>query len=133
MEVLNKHISLRRENNKFYEEIFKCINGIKVFKEPNLDFFSNYWLSCIHIKKEIAGFDRKDLRLELLKNNIESRPLWKPMHLQPIFKESPFYGSNISEDLFNNGLCLPSGSNLTGDDKRRIKSVITNFVKDIQK
>ena len=70
------------------------------------------------------GKSREDLRLQLENENIESRPLWKPMHLQPGFKNAPYYGGSVSEELFNNGLCLPSGSNLNSDDITRIKSVL---------
>ena len=71
--------------------------------------------------------NREDLRLAFLEDNIESRPLWKPMHLQPVFESSPYYGGKISENLFDNGLCLPSGSNLSDDDRERIANVIRNY------
>jgi dTDP-4-amino-4,6-dideoxygalactose transaminase len=70
------------------------------------------------------GISAETLRLALEAENIESRPLWKPMHLQPIFEKYPYYGNNVSEELFENGLCLPSGSNLTDEDRKRIKKVI---------
>tara|TARA_R110000868_G_scaffold119018_10_gene315335 strand:+ start:3240 stop:4376 length:1137 start_codon:yes stop_codon:yes gene_type:complete len=128
MEVLDKHISLRRAMNQFYKNIFKNIEGITVFEEPNKDFFSNHWLSCIIIESDITGFNREDLRKELLSKNIESRPLWKPMHLQPVFKDFPFYGNTVSETLFNKGLCLPSGSNLTKKDKALIAKSILDYI-----
>ncbi|MDP5158440.1 MAG: aminotransferase class I/II-fold pyridoxal phosphate-dependent enzyme [Flaviramulus sp.] len=128
MEVLDKHIELRREMNKFYIDLFKNVNGVTVFQEPDLDYFSNHWLSCIVIESEITGFNREDLRLELLSYNIESRPLWKPMHLQPIFSNYPFFGSNVSENLFEKGLCLPSGSNLTKNDKEFITKTVSNYL-----
>ena len=127
MEVLDKHICLRRKNNQFYQELFKDVDGITVFKEPTNDFYSNHWLSCIIIDEAKTGFSRENVRLSLEKENIESRPLWKPMHLQPIFKECAYYGGTVSETLFKNGLCLPSGSNLTDLDRNRIKTVITAF------
>lgn len=128
MQVLNKHIALRRDMHNFYKNIFKDIDVIKVFEEVNDDVFSNHWLSAITVKKE-ASFTREDLRLALLEDNIESRPLWKPMHLQPIFEDLPFYGGNTAEDLFDRGLCLPSGSNLTEDEKSRISNKINDFLK----
>ncbi|GAA4967497.1 aminotransferase class I/II-fold pyridoxal phosphate-dependent enzyme [Algibacter aquimarinus] len=128
MEVIDKHISLRRSMNIFYKEIFKDVKGVSVFQEPNTDYFSNHWLSCILIESKITGFTRDDLRIELSRKNIESRPLWKPMHLQPIFKDYPFYGSNVSESLFNNGLCLPSGSNLTKKEKALIAKTILDYI-----
>ena len=131
MEVLDQHISLRRKNNQFYKSIFKNISGVSVLTEPNEDYFSNHWLSCIVVNEKEAGFNREDLRLKLLEDNIESRPLWKPMHLQPFYKDSTFYGANVSEELFDNGLCLPSGSNLTDDDRARIKGQLGAFIEDL--
>ena len=127
MQVLDAHVTLRREMHDFYVQLFEDTPGITVFAENTSERYSNHWLSCIVIDPVLAGFTSTDLRLELEKSNIESRPLWKPMHLQPIFKTAPYYGSDISEHLFKNGLCLPSGSNLTLDDKNRIKKAVENF------
>ena len=127
MQVLDAHVTLRREMHDFYVQLFEDTPGITVFAENTSERYSNHWLSCIVIDPILAGFTSTDLRLELEKSNIESRPLWKPMHLQPIFKTAPYYGSDISEHLFKNGLCLPSGSNLTLDDKNRIKKAVENF------
>jgi dTDP-4-amino-4,6-dideoxygalactose transaminase len=127
MEVLEEHVNLRREMHDFYVNFFKDIDGVSVFKEPNADFYSNFWLSCIVIDSDKIGKTREDLRLALEANNIESRPLWKPMHLQPIFKDYSFYGGKVSEQLFENGLCLPSGSNMTESDKARISSTLYEF------
>ncbi|MCH3883144.1 MULTISPECIES: DegT/DnrJ/EryC1/StrS family aminotransferase [Tenacibaculum] len=128
MEVLDKHIGLRRSMNHFYRDLFKDVNGVDVFVEPTQDYFSNHWLSCITIDKQKTGFTREKLRLKLLEDNIESRPLWKPMHLQPVFKECEYFGSKVSETLFENGLCLPSGSNLTIEDRKRITKSIKQFI-----
>ena len=128
MEVLDKHIDLRRNMNQFYQALFKNIDGITIFKEPTKDCFSNHWLSCILIDPNITGFTREDLRLHLEKDDIESRPLWKPMHLQPVFKDVAYYGGTVSESLFKDGLCLPSGSNLTNEDRSRINTVISLFI-----
>ena len=128
MEVLDKHILLRRDMNTFYTNLFQDIPGISIFKEPSQDYYSNHWLSAIIVDPDLTdGVTREDLRHAFAKANIESRPLWKPMHLQPIFKDYLYYGSNVSEKLFQQGLCLPSGSNLTSEDRNRIESVILDF------
>lgn len=131
MEVLNDRVEARRKNHEFYSEVFRNFEGINLFSEPNADFFSNHWLSAIVIDSKITGFTREDLRLKFLEKNIESRPLWKPMHLQPIFEDCLYYGNNIAENLFNDGLCLPSGSNLTPQEKERIHDVILSLKKEI--
>lgn len=123
-EVLEDRIQARRAMTEFYVELFKDIAGVTVFTEPNSDFYSNHWLSVITIDPNQTGITREELRLGLLEHNIESRPLWKPMHLQPIFENSPFYGGTVAEELFNKGLCLPSGSNLTDSEIEKIKSNI---------
>ena len=128
MEILDKHIVLRRKNNNFYQGLFMDFDGITVFKEPTNDFYSNHWLSCIVIDEQEIGFSREDVRLSLEKENIESRPLWKPMHLQPVFKDCAYYGGDVSEGLFKNGLCLPSGSNLTDEDRERIKTSLLKLL-----
>ena len=125
MEVLDEHVALRRAMHDFYVDIFASIEGVDVFSTPNDDYFANYWLTAITIDAtKTNGISRETLRLALEVENIESRPLWKPMHLQPIFSTYPYYGSNIAETLFDNGLCLPSGSNLTDTDRDRIAKVI---------
>jgi dTDP-4-amino-4,6-dideoxygalactose transaminase len=128
MEVLDKHVQKRREMQQFYTALFKEIEGVTVFTVPNGDYFANYWLSSIVVDSSLTnGKTREDLRIYLESKNIESRPLWKPMHLQPILEKYPYYGTYISEGLFNNGLCLPSGSNLTDEDKNRIQTEIQAF------
>ncbi|BAP33028.1 degt/dnrj/eryc1/strs aminotransferase [Chryseobacterium sp. StRB126] len=129
MEVLKDRIEARRGMHSFYVDIFKDIDGVDVFSEPNTDFYSNHWLSAIIVNPDITGKNREDLRLAFLEDNIESRPLWKPMHLQPVFADAPYYGTNISEKLFEDGLCLPSGSNLTEEEKERIATIINKFFK----
>ena len=130
MEVLNKHILLRRKMHDFYVDYFKHVEGITVLTEPNDHCYSNHWLSAIVIDPvKVDGNTREDLRLALEAENIESRPLWKPMHLQPIFEKYPYYGGDVAENLFKNGLCLPSGSNLTENDKNRIKEAFVAFFK----
>lgn len=129
MEVLDRHVTLRRAMHEFYGAIFRDIPGVTLFSVPNADYFSNYWLSAILIDPEVAnGMTSETMRLALEEENIESRPLWKPMHLQPIFEQYPYYGGEIAEKLFENGLCLPSGSNLTADDQSRIKAVLLRIL-----
>jgi dTDP-4-amino-4,6-dideoxygalactose transaminase len=125
MEVLDKHVSLRREMHSFYKSVFKEIEEASLFSEFNENYFSNFWLSTIVFSD--TKKNPEDLRLLFERENIETRPLWKPMHLQPIFKDAPYFGGNISETLFKNGLCLPSGSNLLVHDKERIKECLNNY------
>ncbi|PHR73274.1 MAG: hypothetical protein COA67_03685 [Lutibacter sp.] len=128
MEVLDEHVQLRRDNNKFYQDVFKNIDGVQVFVEPSNDFYSNHWLSCITIDTNLTTVDNEKLKDILFEENIEARPLWKPMHLQPIFEKYDYLGSKISESLFLNGLCLPSGSNLLPEEKERIiKAILKGF------
>ncbi|AQX04991.1 pyridoxal phosphate-dependent aminotransferase [Elizabethkingia meningoseptica] len=131
MEVLHDRVEARRKMHNFYVGLFNDIDGVKVFSEPTPDYFSNHWLSAITIDPKITGITREDLRLALLKDNIESRPLWKPMHMQPVFSNAPYYGGKVAEELFENGLCLPSGSNLTDDERERITKAIYRTLKKI--
>jgi dTDP-4-amino-4,6-dideoxygalactose transaminase len=128
MEVVDERVGARRKMHEFYVDLFKEINGVSVYTVPNGDYYANYWLTAILIDSaETAGITNETIRLKLLEENIESRPLWKPMHLQPIYRNYPYYGNNIAETLFNKGLCLPSGSNLSNEDRVRIKSVFLNL------
>ncbi|WKS94930.1 DegT/DnrJ/EryC1/StrS family aminotransferase [Riemerella columbina] len=131
MEVLDQRVAQRRANHDFYKALFSDIEGVTVFSEPSADYFSNHWLSAILIDPEKAGFTREDLRLRFLEDNIESRPLWKPMHLQPVFANAPYYGGKVAKNLFNNGLCLPSGSNLTDQDRARIAQVVQKMPRSV--
>ncbi len=125
MFVLEEHVARRREIHDLYVKLLDGVKGVKVMCQPEGgDFNSNYWLTCITVDPEEAGFTREDVRLALDGDNIESRPLWKPMHLQPVFKEAPFYGNGTSERLFEIGLCLPSGPMLTDQDIERVAKVI---------
>lgn len=127
MEVLKDRIEARRKMHDFYVELFKDIDGVEVFSEPTDEYFSNHWLSAIIFDEKETEKNRENLRLALLEDNIESRPLWKPMHLQPVFAETLYYGTNVAEKLFDNGLCLPSGSNLSDYDRERIKKIIKEY------
>ena len=124
MEVLADRVAARRAMNKFYQELFADIDGVTVFVEPSSDYFSNHWLSAILIDSKVAGKTREDLRLAFLVDDIESRPLWKPMHMQPVFADAPYYGGTVAEELFENGLCLPSGSNLRDMERERITAKV---------
>ena len=131
MEVLEDRILERRAMNKFYQDYFAAIEGVTVFKEPSEDFFSNHWLTAVVIDPEKTnGKSREDLRLALEAENIESRPIWKPMHLQPVFKSCPYYGGKVAESIFEHGLCLPSGSNLTDSERKRIQETLDMFFKN---
>ena len=126
MEVLDKHIALRRLMHQKYVDFFKEIESITILNEPDENYFSNHWLTAI----VIDSFEKREaLRLAFESQNIETRPLWKPMHLQPIFSNSPYYGNKNAENLFEKGLCLPSGSNLTDNQRERIIFVLEEFFK----
>jgi len=121
LKVLDQRVAARRANQDFYQALLTNVEGVEFLEEPE-GYFSNRWLSCIIIDPAIAGVSREDLRLALEKENIESRPLWKPMHLQPLFAHCDYYGTDFIEKLFQDGICLPSGSNLTPQEKERISS-----------
>jgi dTDP-4-amino-4,6-dideoxygalactose transaminase len=128
MQVLDDHVALRRNMNDFYVALFKDISNVTVFTAPNDDYYANHWLSAIIVESnQDKAIDRETLRLALEAANIESRPLWKPMHLQPVFEKYPYYGNKVAQNLFDNGLCLPSGSNLTDEDRERITAVVQEF------
>lgn len=127
MEVLEQRVERRRANNHFYKELFSNIEAVEVFSEANGDFYSNHWLTSITINQNLTSKTNQDLMSVFAEENIETRPLWKPMHLQPVFNDCPYYGETVAEDLFRRGVCLPSGSNITNDDKNRIKDVINNL------
>lgn len=125
MEVLNEHIELKREIHQFYVDLFSAIEGVSVYTVPNADFHANYWLTTILVNPlKSNGVTREMLRLAFAEKNIESRPLWKPLHLQPIFSQYQYYGNNVAESLFEKGLCLPCGPILSEKDRYRIKSVV---------
>ncbi|GAB3902986.1 DegT/DnrJ/EryC1/StrS family aminotransferase [Mucilaginibacter boryungensis] len=124
MQVLPSRINKRRDIFDQYVTHFGGAPGVSFLEEPK-GFFSNRWLSTLTIDPLKAnGVTREKLRLALFENNIESRPLWKPMHLQPVFKNCLFFGNNVSDKLFENGLCLPSGSNLSDNDLERVFTIM---------
>jgi dTDP-4-amino-4,6-dideoxygalactose transaminase len=124
MLVLNERVAQRRANHERYLQFFAKVPGVTMLLEPE-GFFSNRWLSCALIDPTLSGgVTRENVRLALEVENIESRPLWKPLHLQPVFEHCPYYGESVAETLFENGLCLPSGSNLSNEELERVFTVL---------
>ncbi|HPY67769.1 MAG TPA: aminotransferase class I/II-fold pyridoxal phosphate-dependent enzyme [Bacteroidales bacterium] len=130
MEVLDERIQQRRANYDFYLKSFSSYQGIEFLKEPSDAYFSNRWLTTVIIDANKTGIARERLQVELEKENIETRPLWKPMHLQPVFSSYPAYLNGVSESLFNTGLCLPSGSNMTEEQKCFVVEAIQKRIKN---
>jgi dTDP-4-amino-4,6-dideoxygalactose transaminase len=129
MLILADRIEQRRANNRFYREQFRDIDAISFQTEPSSDYFSNYWLTSILVDpKKANGKTREDIYAALNEVNIESRPLWKPMHMQPVFKDCPFYGDGTCEQLFRNGLCLPSGTSLTPYELQKVVDSIKQIL-----
>ncbi len=132
MEILDDHVSVCRSNYQFYKDLFKDVAGISFLDEPDEIYRSNFWLTTILIDEKAAGFNNYDLMEALDKANIESRPLWKPMHLQPFFASAEAYLNGVSEFLFNCGICLPSGKNMTEEERKRIRDCVEAFVAEKQ-
>jgi dTDP-4-amino-4,6-dideoxygalactose transaminase len=131
MEVLDERVAQRRANNQRYREFFTGVDGVTFQTEPDTDYFSNYWLTAILSNPELTGgIGREDVRLALDAENIESRPLWKPMHMQPVYEGTKFFGTGVCEKLFEKGLCLPSGSNLTEEEFERIFEALSRIFKN---
>lgn len=128
MHILDEHIARRREIHAIYTDLLKDIVGVTVMQNPGNSYQANFWLTCILVDPEQAGKTREDIRLAMDAANIETRPLWKPLHLQPVFEQSPFYGNGTSERLFDIGLCLPSGPTLTNEDIWRVVEVIRKTI-----
>jgi len=129
LEVLNERVTARRKNNELYRAFLADIPEISFLSEPDEKYFSNFWLTTIIVNGAGKDFNRETIRLKLNEDNIESRPLWKPMHLQPVFRQMPAYTNGVSEKLFENGICLPSASNLTLKDIERVVNIIRSSVK----
>jgi dTDP-4-amino-4,6-dideoxygalactose transaminase len=129
MEVLKERIGQRRNNYEYYFNELHSSPGISFQDEP-AGFLSNRWLTCLLVDQSLTKnkTSREDIRLALEKENIESRPLWKPMHMQPVFAGAPFYGDGTAERLFDEGLCLPSGSNLNESDLQKVASLIQKML-----
>lgn len=129
MKILGKRIQQRRGNYSFYKSRLSEVDGVSFLKEPE-GMRSNRWLTTITLDPEkTGGITREDVRLALQERNIDSRPLWKPMHLQPVFDSFPYYGRGVSEKLFDEGLCLPSGSNLSKNDLNRVVNTFLSVFK----
>lgn len=124
LEMIEDRVRKRRENFFFYKEHISAYEGITFLEEPDDRFFSNHWLTTILIDNEKTGTSREQIYTLLEANNIESRPIWKPMHLQPVFSSCPAFVNGVSENIFNNGLCLPSGSNLKEEERANVLEVI---------
>jgi dTDP-4-amino-4,6-dideoxygalactose transaminase len=123
LEVLPERVATRRRINARYRDLLIGAAGISFMPEAAYGE-GNCWLTCILVDPAEAGTDRERIRLALEEEDIESRPLWKPMHLQPVFRDAPAYGGDVSARLFEHGLCLPSGSALVDDDQRRVVEVL---------
>ena len=125
MEVLNNHVAARRKNFSFYKQELESYAEFDFLEEPE-GYFSNRWLTTVMTPSYEF---RERIRLGLWEENIESRPMWKPMHMQPIFRNTKYYGASVAEEIFNRGLCLPSGSNLTQLDLDRVVNQIHKIMK----
>lgn len=124
MQVIDERVSQRRANFAWYQQAFAGDERI-TFQPEREGSYANRWLSSIRVDAtKTSGVTREVLRIALAAENIEARPLWKPMHLQPVFEGAPFYGGQVAEILFDDGLCLPSGSNLIEDDLQRVTKVL---------
>jgi dTDP-4-amino-4,6-dideoxygalactose transaminase len=123
LEVLPERVAARRRVNERYRELLAGTPGISFMPEAAYGR-RNCWLTCIVVDPEEAGTDRERIRTALEAEDVESRPLWKPMHLQPIFRDAPVYGGAVSTGLFERGLCLPSGSALGEADQRRVAEIL---------
>lgn len=128
MEVLNHHINRRREIHKIYSDEFAKVDGIEVQQNPSNDFNSNFWLSTILLDCNKIEKSPNEIRVSLNQLNIETRLLWRPMHMQPVYESAPYYGGNIAEKLFNRGLCLPSSSCLTDEEVYRVINSIKQVI-----
>lgn len=125
MDVLAEHVERRRAIHRLYSEAFKGSDRITVHENPTDDFNSNFWLTTVLIDNA----DPEQLRLAMNSRNIETRWLWRPMHMQPVYADAPYYGGNTAESLFSRGLCLPSGSNLTDSDIERVVTTLKSVLK----
>ena len=126
MKVLDKRVNKRREIfSRYFSRL--SIDGINFMPEPD-GYKSSRWLTTLSVDKKVLGFDHLDIINHLEQNNIESRPLWKPMHLQPVFKDCSYHGSGFDESLFNSGICLPSCSDMTIEEQDKIIGLISDLL-----
>ena len=130
MMVLEEHVARRRAIHDLYTKLLSGVDGITVKQNPSSDYASNFWLTCIEVDAPRVDCTADDIRLALAEENIESRLLWRPMHMQPVFANHAFYGDGTSERIFGRGLCLPSGSSLTD---AQIGAVVEAIVRRVNK
>ena len=128
MDVLANHVARRREIHDMYVNGLSDLTQITVLDNPNSDFNSNFWLTTILIDKS-CSLSPNDIMVALNSENIETRLLWRPMHMQPVYNGAPYYGGNVCEKLFEQGLCLPSGSSLTDEDINKVICEIRKLLK----
>jgi dTDP-4-amino-4,6-dideoxygalactose transaminase len=128
LHVLKQRAEARRRNFEYYQKALGDLPGLAFMPEADYGRCTR-WLTCITIDPEAAGMDREKVRLAMTAENIESRPVWKPMHLQPLFRNCAYYGGAVAERLFDHGRCLPSGSKLTTTDRDRVIDVIRRVYK----
>jgi dTDP-4-amino-4,6-dideoxygalactose transaminase len=128
MEFIDQRVKQRLDNFLFYKKNLQKYEGISFLDEPDKSYFSNHWLTAILIDPIKTGKTRENVRTALEKEDIEARPVWKPMHLQPVFSTCPAYLNGTSEKLFSEGLCLPSGSHMTGEDRQRVLNILNDVL-----
>ncbi|WP_242120096.1 aminotransferase class I/II-fold pyridoxal phosphate-dependent enzyme [Aestuariivivens sediminicola] len=128
MEALSVYSEKRRENHLFYKNLFEPFDYIQVFSETNAEQYANHWLTCIQFSPNKANKSAMGLLHALGQQGIESKPIWKPMHLQPLFKGCPYYGDKVAETIFKTGLSLPSGYNLNKEDREYIHNGVKNYL-----
>jgi pyridoxal phosphate-dependent aminotransferase EpsN len=126
--VLPERVAKRRENFEFYKRELAALPGVRFMPEAPWGRHTR-WLTCLTIDPRLFGADRETVRLELERRNIEARPIWKPMHLQPVFKDCVAVGGRVAEEIFDNGLCLPSGSSLTAEDRERVVEGVISVIR----
>lgn len=128
MEVLEQRIAQKRKIHEFYKKIVLQDSALSIFTEPTQDYFCNYWLSILTINPKYTTIERDEVVEYLVNNGIEARPVVKPLHLQPIYKDCVYYGTNVAKEIFENSICLPSGTNLTKADLTRIANLLKNIM-----
>lgn len=132
LETLDERIRLRRSHCEYYRRRLDGLPGIEFMPEPK-GFFSNRWLTCLTVDPKHFGATREDVRLALQAEKIESRPVWKPMHLQPFFSDGAVRGGQVAESLFENGLCLPSGSGMSAEEMERVVMTIRDVYRHAER
>ena len=129
MQVLDSHVARRRAIHEIYSNRLKDLEGVHVMQNPSDEYDSNFWLTTITFDEQWE-ITPEDIRLALEAENIETRWLWRPMHMQPVFADAPYYGGNCAQNLYEHGLCLPSGSSLTDEEIHRVADALISFFND---